>query len=552
MPIARFKMPDGRIARFEVPEGTAPEDAARMIEAQLSQSAKNRAPEMTTEQKREAIGGSTLQVGIPGITPIWDTGIKTSQGVDEFLSGMGRRAAQIGTLGTHQTPPEAAELLDDSGYATAGGVVADVGTMVAGGSLLRGAGLVKGANLLAAPKTAAQAATGGALYGGLTSNDRVTGALYGGAGGAAGYGAAKTLGAIVAPRLAPGAQELIDSGVRLTPGSAIGGAAKRIEDAATSTPLVGDVIRSAQRRTLADYNKKVINEALKPIGESLPDGVKAGREAIEIAQQKISDKYASVLASADITLDNRFVRDVAKIERMVKSLPQNEQNAFNNYITEKVAQPFNNPTRLVKGETFKEIDSALRSEYKAFQSSSDVYQRKLGDALRETHAKLMKMAARNNPEFARQKALTDRAYAKMSKVNEAASMLGAQEGVFTPAQLLNATKKVTSKRQFAAGHGFDQAQTEQAKSLMAQSVPDSGTPLRAIVNIGTLMGGAGFNPTALGTYLAGALPYTAAGQSATNALLGAGKAWRAPMRKGIEQLAPGLALLGTGAALESQ
>ena len=32
MPIARFQMPDGRIARFEVPEGTSPEEAQALME----------------------------------------------------------------------------------------------------------------------------------------------------------------------------------------------------------------------------------------------------------------------------------------------------------------------------------------------------------------------------------------------------------------------------------------------------------------------------------------------------------------------------------------
>ena len=37
MPIARFEMPDGRIGRFEVPEGTTPEQAQKMIAESLAQ-----------------------------------------------------------------------------------------------------------------------------------------------------------------------------------------------------------------------------------------------------------------------------------------------------------------------------------------------------------------------------------------------------------------------------------------------------------------------------------------------------------------------------------
>ena len=36
MPIARFQMPDGRIGRFEVPEGTSPDQATSLIEQYLA------------------------------------------------------------------------------------------------------------------------------------------------------------------------------------------------------------------------------------------------------------------------------------------------------------------------------------------------------------------------------------------------------------------------------------------------------------------------------------------------------------------------------------
>jgi len=37
MLIARFEMPDGRIGRFEVPEGTTPEEAQKLIQQSLQE-----------------------------------------------------------------------------------------------------------------------------------------------------------------------------------------------------------------------------------------------------------------------------------------------------------------------------------------------------------------------------------------------------------------------------------------------------------------------------------------------------------------------------------
>jgi len=62
MPIARFEMPDGRIGRFEVPEGTTPEQAQRLIAESLAQ----------TEQPQQETGGMarTGQLLARGAAPV--------------------------------------------------------------------------------------------------------------------------------------------------------------------------------------------------------------------------------------------------------------------------------------------------------------------------------------------------------------------------------------------------------------------------------------------------------------------------------------------------
>lgn len=68
MPIARFQMPDGRVARFEVPEGTTPEQAHSMIAAQLNpaQPAPSAPRDIYADQAANQSPGQNLLAGIGG------------------------------------------------------------------------------------------------------------------------------------------------------------------------------------------------------------------------------------------------------------------------------------------------------------------------------------------------------------------------------------------------------------------------------------------------------------------------------------------------------
>lgn len=62
MPIARFQLPDGRIGRFEVPEGTTPEQAQSMIQAQLPTLGQPAAPQLPESLRPR----TAAPEGIPG------------------------------------------------------------------------------------------------------------------------------------------------------------------------------------------------------------------------------------------------------------------------------------------------------------------------------------------------------------------------------------------------------------------------------------------------------------------------------------------------------
>lgn len=65
MPVARFEMPDGRIGRFEVPEGTSPEQAQALIQESLSPQT-----DQPKEQPQNVLmPGSIAQQVVTGIAP---------------------------------------------------------------------------------------------------------------------------------------------------------------------------------------------------------------------------------------------------------------------------------------------------------------------------------------------------------------------------------------------------------------------------------------------------------------------------------------------------
>lgn len=114
MPIARFQMPDGRIARFEVPEGTSPEQAQALMEAHFAEAKQQPSQSMMQAAQREAQAG--LGEGMPqqrqdiqsqdkSFFDKVGEGVKYlygGQGTKDIYGGAIRGAASIGT--TLMTP----------------------------------------------------------------------------------------------------------------------------------------------------------------------------------------------------------------------------------------------------------------------------------------------------------------------------------------------------------------------------------------------------------------------------------------------------------------
>jgi hypothetical protein len=337
----------------------------------------------------------------------------------------------------------------------------------------------------------------------------------------------KPAAAVISPTISPQIQALMKEGVVPTPGQILGGAYKRGEEALTSVPVLGDFIKNAQARTAQQVNTAAFNRALTPIGEKLPEGV-VGREAVQFASDKLDDAYGKLLPKMTIVQDTPFQTEIANLRNMVDggAINQASKDFFNKWLDNNVLNKFQGQGA-VTGQTLKQVQSDLRETISRLGVSTDADQRLIGNALKEAQDQVRQLVTRSNPQFSKELKAIDTGYANFKRVERAASGLGAEEGIFSPAQLQSAVKAMDrskDKSQFAKGEALMQDLSENAKTALGSKVPDSGTPYRALVAALVASGGAGAAgfqgaSTALAALAASPLLYSKAGQNTLAVLL---------------------------------
>lgn len=360
-----------------------------------------------------------------------------------------------------------------------------------GGALTGGASIPRA--VAGAGFGALSAGASGATHA-LTGND----ALAASAGLAVPAGAARVAGGGGKP-LPADKQLLKDEGVTMTLGQIKGGTTKRLEDAATSIPFLGDMIKGAQRRSVETFNAAAINRSLAPIGEKLPAGM-TGNKAIEYAYDKLGDKYDALLpnlkgdlharpsanalpapGAPQVQMKPTFADELHNIRTMGNSLPEPQRGQLNRIIDREVLERFT-PQGKASGEVLKDIESKLGSMSKKMGRSDDYDIRTLGDGVQEIQNAMRRMVNDVNPSHHGELAKINEGYANFKKVQAAAANVNTTEGVFSPRQLHGAVRAGDSskdKARFAEGNALMQDLSTAGKAVLPSTVPDSGTPLRA-------------------------------------------------------------------------
>lgn len=358
---------------------------------------------------------------------------------------------------------------------------------------------IGGAAVAGAVTGALQPAAGGEGFWQEKAMQAGTGAAGGAAGGAVIGGIARA----IAPKASqnPAIQKLLAEGVTPTPGQLLGKNAAAAEAKLTSIPLVGDIIKNAQQTGMREFNTAAGNRALAPIGEKVTEA--PGRGMIQEVLGKLSAAYNAVLPKLTLKADQQLATDLTNLAVLATELPATQASRFRQVLGQTVLKRI--PTGTADGETVKVIQSKLGSLTRNYIRSGDADQRELGKAIGSLKQHLDDALMRSNPSEAPALKEINRGWANFERVRRAAASTGAEDGVFSPAQLQGAVKAKGGERQFARGDALMQDLTDAGKSVLGQAYPDSGTAGRAI--LATLL--AGGAPAVTGSPAALALPLLA-------------------------------------------
>jgi hypothetical protein len=359
-------------------------------------------------------------------------------------------------------------------------------------------------------------------------------------GGALGAGAAG-IGRMLTPGVADEAQPLLDRGVDLTPGEIMGGYWKRLEDSAGSAPFLGAMVRGRQREATESFNRAAWDEALTPIrgqgqGARMPADTEMGHEAQQRARSIFQRRYSTVVPRLRAVADPQFVSDVSALEM---ALPRRVRGAFTDDIQRHVLNNFDAPigggaTQQLTGEALQDSLQGLRKRAIALRRNpGNADEVELADALDRTRTLIEGLAGRSSPR----RALADfrrlnQAYRNYITLRQAGSSVGAEGGVFSPAQLHNAVKsadQTVGKGAFARGEAPMQDLSDNAKTVMTRRVSDSGTPERSAIMGAVLAPGLALKGLAAAAPIAGM--YTRTGSDTFRRLAMRSPAAKAAIRR---------------------
>ncbi|MES9910526.1 MAG: hypothetical protein ABW150_18750 [Candidatus Thiodiazotropha sp.] len=282
------------------------------------------------------------------------------------------------------------------------------------------------------------------------------------------------------------AKALVDEGVHIPVGGLLGDSTKVVEDSMRSLPITGERINRAYRGATEEFNTAAVNRVMKQVGPPLGGHVPPGHAQIGALHGRLSELYQDVLPQLHGRRDGLFEQALAGIQKRAEAvLPPNELKQYNAFIENQVTRRFDE-RGFIGGEALKDVETALGNEsVKNTRAANQLDKNNKGYLLLEVQDAFHGMLARYNPELASELKRLNEAWGHYKILEDAASGLGAKEGVFSPSLLKHASRRhdaTQGKRASAQGQARFQDFAQAGERYLGNTVADSGTTGRALTN----------------------------------------------------------------------
>ena len=350
----------------------------------------------------------------------------------------------------------------------------------------------------------------------------------------------------VAPRITQSAKKLLDRGVQLTPGQAVGDSGligkslKTLEEKVSGNVfLIGDAVEGALQRSQKGFNRAAVEEALEDIAVKVPKNLE-GRRLIGFGQNVLKSQYAKTLGKMKLTDEAAMNSEISKLTNdLSDEIKKDITDRASRYITKR----FTNGQ--MSGQNIKTAQTLLRRDIQRLQRSGAELDAQKADALIDIRSVLSNELQKANPKQAPILNNIDKSYGKFEIVRNASLQKKVSED-FTPGDLIQASAKsdVTKRKSsFSAGESRMQNFAQNAQNIIGNTVPNSGTAGRSQANrivtgSGGVLGATQVEPLTAGLTLASPLMFSQAGVPVTRALVsGAGRAMQSAVPVTSQMLA---------------
>lgn len=301
------------------------------------------------------------------------------------------------------------------------------------------------------------------------------------------------VGSLIAPaKVNANAQKLLDEGVDLTPGQAMGGWANKLENSLDDFPAIKD----ARFRSVEQYNRATANKVAQPFGGRVSTKLVEGDDISDVARQvkqSVDKAYDDALVGATLKNTQGFKNAINEVKsQALKDGADKDTMKVINSFTKKLTNKTKGAG--VKDKAIKDLQIDFADDLRRIQNSKDYPNLQAHKHLQNLKGTIKEQIQLQNPHKLNKLDMLDKSYGDYK------SFMRAIKGneAFTPKQLkaqlgdgINKTQKDTNK---AVQMGSMWDDTKGAVKVLSDNTANSGTASR----LSTIMGGSLAVGTALG------------------------------------------------------